>query len=850
MSFRRRWRALDEELQSHARLAAADGRPPGSRDRAPDATREAVRDQWAWRWLDDAGRDLRFGARGLRRSPGFTLAAVATLALGIGAATAMFSLVNTILLRPLPYPHPQQLMTSNQYFPQGAYVFFRNRLRTVDLAAYGDPRSFHLLLPGGRAQVTPGSATAANFFAVLGVKPALGSGFSTGADEPGRGREVVLSHQLWLRDFHADPAIVGRTLMVDGEPHAIVGVMPAGFRFPAPDVRLWVPLQINPADRGTYWYASYMPILGRLRPGVSRARANAELATLTRPLAASMPGRMPPTTFSGASLRPLRTQVVGDIGESLWPLLGAAALLLLIACVNVANLLRARAAGRAQEMALRSALGAGRGRLLRQRLAESWLLALAGGAAGAGLAAAAVPLLKMLLPANMPRLAEVSLDGRALAVALWLALLCGLAFGAWPAGRQRDARTRSTTARGRGGQRLVVIEVALSAMLVVAAGLTARSLMQLEALDPGFRSAGVLTAQVTPDPALCRPAARCQALYAAILDRVRALPGVRAAALVNGLPLGGLVEVTTFQVAAHLTPPGGRHPLAFGNIVTPGYFKALGIPLLRGRAFTAADMAPGAAPVVIVSQATAAKLWPGQPALGQLFKSDGEPQWRTVVGVVGDVRFSPTGAVEGFRNDGIYSPYGQPMLACAPCDTPPVNMSLVALGAPGAALTAAALQHAVSGAGPAIALSRTEPLAAWVSAALRGPRSTVWLFALAAALALVLGAVGLYGVLAYQVAGRRREIAIRMALGARRGKVLAEVAGEGLRLAAVGCLAGLGLALVAAQALASLLYGFNPRDPVTYAAVAGVWLLIAALASALPARRAARVDPARALRCE
>ncbi|MGH9416230.1 MAG: FtsX-like permease family protein [Terriglobales bacterium] len=440
----------------------------------------------------------------------------------------------------------------------------------------------------------------------------------------------------------------------------------------------------------------------------------------------------------------------------------------------------------------------------------------------------------------------MTLDGRVVLVALAVALCSGCAFGCWPLGERRDHRTRLNAARS--GHGLVIAEVALSAMLVAAAGLTARSLTQLAGLDPGFRTGNVLSARLTPDPAPCQPAARCHALYTAVLERLRALPGVTAAAAVNGLPLGGPVELTTFRTAAHPTPPGGRHPLAFGNIVTPGYFAALGIPLLQGRVFASADTAPGAPPVVIVSQATAQRLWPGQPALGQFFKSDGERQWRSVVGVVGDVRFSLTRPKESFRNDGIYSPYAQPMPACGPCDTPPVNLTLVVRTAPGHGLTAAALGQAVAAAAPSVALSRIEPLDAWVGAALRGPRSTMWLFALAAALALLLGAVGLYGVLAYQVAGRRREIGIRMALGARRWTVLAAVTGQGLRLALLGCALGLAAALLGARLLAGLLYGFNPRDPATYAAVAAVWLLVAALASALPARRACRVDPARALR--
>lgn len=847
MSFRRRWRELNDEMDTHRRLAAADGFPPGSRDRAPDATREAVRDQWAWRWADDAVRDLRFAIRGLCRAPGFALAAVLTLALGIAATTAMFSLVNGVLLRPLPYPQPHQLVAADQWYPAGAFAWLRSQARTLDVAAYTPGRSYNLR-EGRLAESWTGNAVSANWFTVLGSKPALGQTFARGDDQPGHEGEVVLSYLMWRQRFHASPAVLGRIIEIGGAAREIVGVMPSGFAFPSAQTRFWIPLDLNPAATGQYWAGTYMPVIARMRPRVSLHSARAEWRSLRPQLLAAYGWPMPADAFRGAALVPLRSMLVGSIASRLWLLLGAVGLLLLIACVNVANLILARAATRRREMDLRVALGAGRGRLLRQLFTESLLLAALGAAAGIALAAAGLPLLKQLLPPGMPRLAAVSLDGRVWLLVAAVAVLCAVAFGF--CGYRGESRRRAARQAGAAAP-LVVIEVALSALLVVLAGLNARSLQSLAAVNPGFDRAGVLTARLAPNPLQCQPAARCQSLYQAIVERVRALPGVTSAAVVNALPLGGSFEVTTFQIAAHPTPRGQRHPLAFGQIVTPGYFAAMRIPLLRGRRFAPGDMVPGAPPVVILSRATAARLWPGKSALGQLFKSDGEHTWRKVIGIVGNVQVDAVpGSEPASSYFGVYSPYAHPMLACAPCATPPKDLTLVIRSASGRALNAATLRAVVASVAPATAISRMEPLSVWTAAALRSPRSITGLFVLAAVLALLLGAAGLYGVLAYQVARRRREIGVRLALGAQRRTVLAGVVRHGLKLAAIGLAAGLALALALGQLLAGLLYGFSPRDPVTYAAVAVLWLLTALAASLVPARRATRVDPARTLRCE
>lgn len=842
MRFARRWRELDEELQSHRRMAAADGRAEPWGDRVAEGTR----DQWAWVWLDDLLRDLRYGARGLRLRPGFALVAVLTLGLGMGAAATMFSLVNGVLLRPLPFPQPQRLVATNQYYSKGALAFLRGASHSLDLAGYSDDQDFNLAGDGADpAQTWTGSAVSANLFRVLGVAPARGRTLTAGDDAPGQGREVVISDALWRQRFHADPRAVGQTVIVDGRERAVVGVMPAQFRFPDADTRLWVPLDLDPAARGDYWAGTFMQLIGRLRPGANRAAAEAEWTGLQPRLRAAYGWPMPPDSFRGAELVPLREMVVGDVGSWLWLLFGAVGLLLLIACVNVANLVRARAATREREMRLRAALGAGRGRLLRQLAAEGLLLSAVGAALGAALSYFGLPLLKLILPADLPRLAEVTLDGRVLALVAAIAAVVGIAVGLLPAWGQERPR------RARRAARLVVIEVALSAMLVVAAGLTARALQRLTVADPGFRAAGVVTARLAPDPAQCAPAARCLALYGTLLDRLRSLPGVADAAAVNGLPMGGVVEAVTFQAEGHVLPQGTRHPLALGTIVFPGYFRALGIPLLRGRSFQASDQAPGAPGVVILGRAAAARLWPGQDPLGRHFKADGEHAWRTVVGVVGDVSAGPRSSpAPAWIYDGVYSPYGQPMLACAPCSTPPTALTAILRLAPGAALPAAALRRAVAAVSPGIAVSQVESLQDWMGASRALPRSSFWLFALAAGLALALGAIGLYGVMAYEVAARTREIGVRMALGAGRREVLAQVAGRSLRLALLGIAAGLGGALFAMRLLASLLFGVSSTDPVVYVAVALLWFGVALLASAVPARRALRVDPVTALRCE
>jgi len=623
--------------------------------------------------------------------------------------------------------------------------------------------------------------------------------------------------------------------------------MPAGFQYPSPAMALWVPLRLDPANRGQCWYASYMQLVARLRPGTTLAGARAEWQGLRPRLLAAYGAPMPKNTFAETTLIPLQQAVVGDAGGPLWLLLGAVGLLLLIACSNVANLLLARAAARGPEMALRTAFGAERLRIVRQLLAESLLLSGLGGGLGVALAWQGLPLLKRVLPADLPRLAEIALDGRVLAVAAALSLLTGVLFGLAPAWQ----RARPGGGRGRVPGTLVAIEVALSVMLVIAAGLAVRSLSNLARVNPGFDPHGVLTARITPSPALCASPGRCLQFYDQLLWRVRVWPGVAVAAVVNSLPLQPGGEIFSFRVEAHPLPAGTRHPLAWGEIVTPGYLRTFDIPLLRGRDFTAADAAPGAPGVVLVSQSTAARLWPGQAAVGERLQADGYRGWRTVVGVVADVHVdSLQRETAPWLSGVVYSPYGEQAIRADNSTTPPAAMTLALRSRSGHQPAAATLRRLVATLQPEVAVSEVEPLQTVVDGALAAPRSSSTLFALFGGLALGLGAVGLYGVLAYFVAGRTREIGVRMALGASRARVLGEVVGRGARLALAGIAAGLGGALLLTRLMASLLYGVSPFDPATFALVAGIELAVALLASAVPARRALRVDAATALRCK
>jgi predicted permease len=863
--------ALTEEIASHLKMAASDREARGeSPAQANESARrelgnaatihDVTHDQWGWTWLETLLQDLRYGARTLRKNPGFTIVAVLTLALGIGANTAIFSLVNGVLLQPLPYPHPDRLVGLTVYFPKGPLVVMREQSRTMDLAGFSDNKEFNLTGSGDPVRLI-GNSVSADFFSVLGEQAAMGRIFQEGEDQPGKDNEVILSRALWERRFQSDANIIGRWITLEGVDRQIVGVMPADFQFVSPKTELWVPLHLDPRNTGDYWGDSYMALIGRLRPGATLEQARAELKAMRPRVLAAFAWRMPDNSFVNASVVSLEEAIVGDARGKLLILLGAVGLLLLIACANVANLLLARATTREKEVAVRVALGAGRWRILRQLITESVLLSLLGAALGLGVAVYGLSIMKTALPPDTPRLADVALDGHVLLFTAFLAIFTGIIFGLVPAlGASRVDMTETLKSGGqrsvtRGNHRasrlLVVGEVAISMILVVAAGLLVKSLWILSGTSPGFHSEHVVTARITPNESFCEVPGRCLAFYNELLERTRALPGVQDVAAVNGLPLGGGAEIFPGAVEAHPTPAGAHVPMLWEKIITPDYLRIMKIPVLRGRAFTEADAGPDAQAVVIVSKATAERFWPGQDAVGEHIRPNWEKEWRTVVGVVGDVREFDIKRDSASWIDGvIYTPYGPHAIRGSGAAAPPSDMTLV-IGTSGEQVQIAGeLKNVVAGLNNEVPVSQVSTMKSWVSEAMAEPRSTSALFSVFAALALLLGSVGIYGVVSYSVAQRTREIGIRIALGARRQEVLMLVVGQGVKLALAGVAIGIAGGLMLTRLMSELLYGVHATDPATYAAVAALLLLVALAACFIPARRAMRVDPMVALRYE
>ena len=869
-----RWRRndeLEEELRSHLKMAVQQRVERGeSKKEAEQATRrefgnvglvkEVTRDMWTGMWLEDLWQDLRYGSRRLRKNLGFSLLAIATLTLGIGANTAIFSVVNGVLLRPLPFPQPDRLVAMNYYYPMGPYVVMRDLSRTMEIAGNTESSEFNFTGIDTPVRLT-GTAVSGNWFAVLGAKPEIGRTIQPGEDQPGKDQFVVLSHSLWERRFASDPNILGRTITLEGINRQVIGVMPPDFRFPSPKTELWVPLNLDPRNIGVYWGDSYMPIIARLRPDTTLEQAQAETATMRSKILSAFPWRMPDNMWTTTVVKPMQELLVGDVRTKLLVLLGAVGLLLLIACGNVGNLVLARAITRQREVAVRTALGAGKWRLTRQLMTESVLLTAIGGILGFLAATYGLPILKATLPADLPRLADVTIDNRVLAFTAFLAGLTGTVFGLLPiaTATKVDLANTMKTGADRGGTSrsrrlsnvLIVAEVAVSIVLVIGAGLLVKSLWNLSTLNPGFQRESTLTARVTPNESFCDVPGRCQAFYDQLLDRVRALPGVKGVAAVNGLPVGGEGEVIPSKIEAHPTEPGGHAPMLWEKIITGDYLNVMKIPVLRGRGFTPADSAPNAQRVVLVSKSTAERYWPGKDPVGEHLKPGWMDPWWTVVGVVGDVRENDMATDVASWLDGvIYMPYGPHAMRSRGPEAVPAEMTLVIRTRDDRLQLGAELQSVVSELNREVPVTQVETMEGWIAEAVSGQRSTASLFSLFAGLALLLGAVGIYGVISYSVAQRTRELGIRIALGARRPELLRMILSEGAKLALAGVAIGLLGALLLMQLLSSLLYGVGARDPVTYASVAALLVLVALIASYLPARRATRVDPIVALRYE
>jgi putative ABC transport system permease protein len=804
--------------------------------------------------------DVRYAARTLRRTPLFALVAVLTLALGIGANTAIFSVVYGVLLRPLPYAGPGALVSVwDGGHSEAEFVGVRDRNRTLEsVAAYRDRVGISLSGDAEPVQLA-GAQVTADLFHVLGVSPALGRGFTRGEDLPGSGAVVVLSDALWRARFGADRSIVGRRIELDGAPHTVIGVMPPGFWFPRRETQLWVPLSLDAGHPGPFWGSYGYLFVGRLRAGATRQQARADVRAIAEQLRVENPVWRPSEQyyFTGLDVIPLDRRIVQSGSRRLLlVLLGAVGMVLIIACANVANLLIARGAARERELSLRAALGAGRLRLVRQLITESVVLAAVGGAVGLGLAFAGVRGLLGLLPPDTPRLGDVSVSGGVLAFTAAVALVAGIAFGLVPALRLSRPDLVGSLGEGasRGGsglrQRrlaaaLVVGEIALAVVLAAGAGLLLKSFARLLAVDPGFRTEHIVTARVTPpkarwaSPGFAAPvpamADRQRVFYRQLLERLRGEPAITDVAITNQAPFGRTNDVIAMWVDGYTTDPNALEVMN-DRRVSPGFFQAMGIPLLKGRVFGEADR-DDAPLVAVIDAATAAKYWKGRDPIGGRMHYPW-PGWITIVGVVGSAK----------NNDLANEP--EPTFYVPFAQSPQADMTVVARTAGDPAGALGAIRAAVHELAPDVPVSEERTMSQRIADSVAQPRFAADLLGAFGALALLLGAVGTYGLIAYNTRRRTRALAGRMALGARAGDVLWAVVREGAILAAAGVLAGLVLALALTRFLRGMLFEVSATDPMTFALVACVLSAVALLASYLPARRATRLDPMIAIRSE
>ena len=805
--------------------------------------------------MDTLLQKIRFNLRVLRKNPGFTAVAVLTLALGIGANSAIFSLVSGILFRPLPYAQPDQLVSIRASYPRGAFVAMREQVHTMDVATYAEGHEFNLTGTGEPVRLTA-TLVSAEFFSVLGVNPELGRAFQPGEDAAGNDHFVVLSHALWQDRFAADPSIVGRVIQIEGEGREVLGVMPPDFRFPSSKTQIWLPLHNDASNTLAYWAGDFMPVIARLRPNATIASADAEIRLFQSHVGELFPFRMPPQWNADSTVLPLQSSMVADVRNRLLMLLGAVLLILLIACANVANLILSRAATREKEFGIRAALGAGRDRIIRQLLAESVLLGVIGGACGLLVANVGLLILKSTLPSDTPRLIDARIDWRVLLFTGGLSLVTGAIFGLAPALQsvrsgfteilKSGARGSTLSASQRVRSSLAIAEIGLAALLIIAAGLLIRSFWALSHVNPGFRTEHVVTARITPNQSFCNDPARCLVFYSNVLDRVRSSPGVNDAALVNTLPLNGRVSKRSLEFDNLRSAAGDTLPLFWLHVVTPDYFRVMDIPLQAGRWFNQAD-ASGNAAVAVMTAESAQRFWPGQDPVGRHIRFSQEAEWRTVVGVVGNVRaYDLQHSIPDYMTGVVYVPYN--LKATGEGGQVPAEMTLAVRTAGDDAQVGATLRGIVTAANPEVPVSELKSMRAVLSEAVATPASTASLFIAFAALALVLGMVGIYGVLAFLVSRRTREIGIRLAMGAQRNDVFWMVLTEGAKFYAAGVALGLAGAFATTRLLASELYGVSALDPLTYVAVAIVMALVTLLACYLPARRAMRVDPMIALR--
>jgi putative ABC transport system permease protein len=809
--------------------------------------------------IGDLWQDLRYSLRMLRKHPGLTAVAALSLALGIGGNAAMFSLINGALIRPLPYAEPDRLVRITEAYPKAGAVAMQEQSRTMEVAAYWADLGVNLTGEGEAVHLSS-SFVSANLFSLLGARAEIGRTFDPEESRPGRDRVVLLSHSLWESKFAGDAGVIGRSVIIDGVTRQVVGVMPPEFNFPSTRTQMWAPARFDPANRGEYWEYDWMFLVARLRPEATMRQAQSELPMLISQIRSQAPWKMADDWNANSMVIALQEDLAGGVREKLFLLFAAVGCILLIACANVASLLLARTAARQREVAVRAALGAGRGRIVRQLLTESVALAFLGGALGLVIARVSLSTLKSVLPADNLLLASARIDWQVLAFLAALAILTGLVFGLAPALQAaRFNLAEAFKARGQQGSGLVgmrlrssliVGEVALAVVLVVGAGLLVNSLWRLTQVDPGFSPERIVTARVYPQRrqgAAGQDRAATIALYDELLRRARSLTGVADAAAANTEPLSGEIPLLPVEMEGHPFAPGKPATLLWSGAVTPDYIQIMRIPLLAGRRFTEAD-GDKSAKVALVSAATAMQFWPGENPIGKYIRVLWEQERRTVVGVVGDVRqFDLAGKTPSIINGAFYMPYPQ---STGLDRKLPTAMTLILRTAANAPQLASDLRRLVASVNPNAPVSEVRTMDAMVAASTSSSRSLMWLFISFGAAALILAAIGAYGVVSYSTAQRTYEMGVRVALGATRANIFGLVLGQSLRLVLTGLALGVAASLALSRLMIGFLYGVTATDPLTFLTVSLLLIITGLLAGYFPARRAAGVDPMVALRSE
>jgi predicted permease len=862
---------LDEELRTHIDFAVEENLRRGmSPQQARTAalrsfggltqTRETYREQRGLPMLESLNRDIRFGLRQLWKSPGFALTAILTLALGVGANTAIFTLIDSIVLRPLPFPQQDRLviLSADGLLPKGwIRALAENSQSFQSLSAYGLNTESNVASNDAAERVF-GSRVTVNTMGTLGIYPAAGTFFIAGNAVEGQDQVVVLSNGYWRDHYAQSPAAIGQTIRIDGVSRRIIGVMPSGIQFPYADTRFLIPIAFKGGDAIDPWKGYELRGLGRLKDGISADAAQAEIRRLQPRLLTLFPWRMPDVWAADMTVVPLLDSVVGDTRPKLLLLFAAVGLVLLIACANVANLMLAKAATREREMAIRTALGASGKRIISQLLVESVLIGIMAGITGLVLAFASLRGLALVLPADTPRISDIGLHWHVFAFAGVASILTGVLFGLVPALKmasphlQQTLRSGSLSVIGKGASfrvsmALVVGQIALSVVVITTAGLLLHSLYGLSRVNPGFSTDRILTAEVSLDATACSQTGHCQNFFQQLERQAQSMPGVDSAALVSALPMSGYDMSYVYDAEGHPRDPRQGAKLAAGRNVSSGYFELIGLKLIRGRLLNDSDRS-GSTRAIVINQRMAEALWPNQDPLGKHLESViDEPSpaaFNTAAAliVVGVVSNTHHDHLENTFGDEVYLPLTQKNEA-------PVLTILLQSKLPPEQL-ASSLRRTVQSVDPTAPVTRIRTLNEVVASSVSATRALTVLLLGFGALAVLVGAVGVYSLIAYIVNWRTREIGIRLALGASRWGILKLVFQQSLLLSAMGSVLGLGIAIASARLLRGFLFEVNPLDPLTFCAVPLLMLLLALVAAWIPARRAASIDPMKALRAD